>query len=82
MGGRTVSKHEWTIPGEVIEDVFQRLPYDWELTIRIEGGSVRPYLQITTEDGMGVWDGDGPEDGESLIDCISRLIRTVPEVGQ
>lgn len=73
-----MTNHKWTIPGEIIEDVFQRLPCDWELSIKLECGSDdQPLIQIIADDGVD-WDWGGPEDGESLPDCISRLLFTVP----
>lgn len=72
---------QWTIPGEVFQQVLDRLPDDWDLTIRLQGGSIRPYLILTDDHGDGMWDNDGPLDGESVVDCISRLIRLVPEEG-
>ncbi len=73
-------KHkQWTIPGEVMQQVLDHLPDDWELTIRLQGGSIRPYLMLTDDDGIGMWDNDGPLDKESVVDCISRLMRLFPE---
>ena len=71
----------WTIPGEIMQQVFDRLPDDWDLTIRLQGGSIRPYLILTDKHGDGMWNNDGPLDGESVVDCISRLIRLVPYGG-
>jgi hypothetical protein len=71
----------WTIPGEVMQQVLDRLPDDWNLTIQLQGGSIRPYLILTNDNGDGMWNDYGPLDGESVVDCISRLMRLVSKEG-
>lgn len=73
---------QWTIPGEVMQQVLNSLPDDWDLTIRLQGGSIRPYLILTDDNGDEWWDNDGPLDGESVVDCISRLMRFQTEVAR
>ena len=72
---------QWTIPGELLQQVLDRLPDDWNLTIRLQGGSIRPYLILTDENDDGMWDNDGPIVDESLVDCIGRLVQLAVQEG-
>lgn len=72
----------WTIPGEVFQQVLNILPDGWQITIKLESGSTFPYIQLTDENGDTPWDGDGPNDrSESLVDCIGRLILKAQQEG-
>lgn len=78
----------WTIPGEFMQQVLDQLPDGWDLTIRLESGSIRPYFFFTNDKGDDWWDKVGfslgtygPLDGDSVVECISGLMRLVPERG-
>ena len=65
---------DWTIPGEVFQQALNLLPEEWTLSISVTAGDARPYVRILDEYGDVPRDGDGPNDGESLVDCIGRLV--------
>lgn len=65
---------QWIIPGEVLDQALQRLPDDWTITIELRGGNARPYVILHDDIGDACWDGDGPNDGEAIVDCLSRLV--------
>jgi hypothetical protein len=62
-----------------MQNVLDQLPDDWDLTIRLQGGSIRPYIILTDDHGYGMDDNDGPLDGESVVESIIRLMRLFPE---
>ena len=64
----------WNVPGEVIDQAIRRLPDEWSIKIELRGGNVRPYVILHDDTGDCCIDGDGPNDGETLIDCIGRLV--------
>lgn len=66
----------WGIPGEVADQVIRRLPHEWSITITLQGGNARPYIILHDDAGDCCIDSDGPNTGESVVDCISRLLIT------
>jgi len=70
----------WTVPGEVMDQAIRRMPDEWSINIELNGSNVRPYVILRDENGDCCMDGDGPNDGETLVDCISRLVVTAERV--
>ena len=67
---------QWGIPGEVLHQAIQRLPDDWSISIELRGGNVRPYVILHDDIGDCCIDSDGPNEGETLVDCVSRLVQS------
>ena len=73
---------QWSVPGEVMDQAIRRLPDEWTITIQLNGSNAKPYVILHDDNGDCCIDGDGPNKGETLTDCISRLLVAAERVAE